>query len=59
MKKILESFCVECAVLAASRGARSIFIVGILFYSLLYPGAGLCRSEVGRYGGGHRSPEGL
>lgn len=37
MKKILESFCAECAVLAASRGARSIFIVGILFYSLLYP----------------------
>ena len=34
MKKILESFCAECAVLAASRGARSIFIVGILFYSL-------------------------
>lgn len=37
MKKILESFCAECVVLAASRGARSIFIVGILFYSLLYP----------------------
>ena len=37
MKKILESFCAECAVLAASRGARSIFVVGILFYSLLYP----------------------
>ena len=37
MKKVLESFCAECAVLAASRGARSIFIVGILFYSLLYP----------------------
>lgn len=37
MRRVLESFCAECAVLAASRGARSIFIVGILFYSLLYP----------------------
>lgn len=37
MRRVLESFGAECAVLAASRGARSIFIVGILFYSLLYP----------------------
>ena len=37
MRRVLESFCAECTVLAASRGARSIFIVGILFYSLLYP----------------------
>ncbi len=37
MKSFIHAFCHECAIFMHSKGALSMFIIGILFYSWLYP----------------------